>query len=1379
MSIFSAYIPMDRRLALAAGRPLPDRVRGAALFADISGFTALSEKLEHVLGAQRGAEEMTRQLNTIYGALILEVHRYGGSVISFSGDAITCWFDADEGLLATTCAQQMQAILSQYGTFSAAGGKMELVIKIAVVSGAARRFVVGLEQVRLIDALAGRLLDRMAAAGNLAKQGEILLGKEVATALAGRASIGEWRTAATQEQFALLARLTAGAPPAPWPTPPSIPDEITRPWLLPQVYEQLRRGQGHYIAELRPAVSLFLKFSGLDYDGEDDAGEKLSAFIGWVQMEAYRYEGTVLQLTIGDKGSYLHAVFGAPVAHEDDARRAVTVASTLRTGSERFPFLDAIHIGIARGQMRVGAYGSQTRRTYGALGSAVNLAARLMEQAMPTQVLVTESFAAASGEAYEFEPLPPVRLKGLAEEVRPLAVRERRRPLAGTRPPVEHGDMVGREEEKAQLLETLQRLVYKQGSGCVLVEGEAGIGKTRLLADFVQAAQRLGVRCLLGNGDAIEASTPYHAWRPVLRELFAEASEASLVEAVQARLGAIDRGYLRLLPLLNSVLPLDLPDNELTAQLSGEARSDNLHEMLLRLLEEEALAAPVTLLMEDAVWLDSASWALVQLVQRELSPLLLVLASRPFSEQTPAAYAQLRGAPDTQLIALQTLPAVAIEAMLRQRLGVSTLHETFSHLIQEKAEGNPFFSEELAFALRDAGLAEISDDTARLTAATDDLAQLGFPDTIQGVIISRLDRLQPSQQLALKVASIIGRVFAYLLLCEIHPVEEERPRLRRRLRQLDKMDITSLVAVEPSLVYSFKHIITQEVAYGMMTFEQRQQLHQATAERLELEEEQVNYALLAHHWLRAVGAEPTDAPLAEYAIGALDKAGEQAIRDNANQEAAGFLHEAVTLDERVNELAPAHPRHMQEATALHQRRARWHRELSAAKNAMGDQLEATAHLEEAARLLGVPFPESRWQWTTRSLSEISRQALRRLLGWGIKRHEPKDREEKLLEVARTYGARGTLYAVTNDFPRALYMLLAGFNQAELAGPSRELALAYADMGNVAGAIPLHRLALQYVDMAEETARTLDEDRTTAVVSARICVHLVTIGQWERAETSLQRALKLSEAVKDRRLWEEAANILNAFYFYRGELRACVKLGKEINASARYRDDTLFELWSTVSQAGGYLRLGEFSAALEMATLALAIFSRSELSDPGNRIQAHAVLSVAHAEMGELEMAQRHARQALEWLQRHPDPVTGRVTAAALTAEAHLTLLSRAGSQLPATFHQDVAKACQMLSRRHRAYPLLKVPAHLFQGLYSYLQGKPAKARRQWQECTALVERFPMRYEAGLAHYYLAREAGESGHLEDQRLHAAKSAALFDEIGAVHLRRQVETLGAGR
>ncbi|MBL8055381.1 MAG: adenylate/guanylate cyclase domain-containing protein, partial [Anaerolineales bacterium] len=410
------YLPTDRRHALAAGTPLPDRVTGAVLFADLSGFTALTEALVQELGPKRGAEELSRQLNAIYSSLIAEVDQRRGSVISFAGDAITCFFAGDAGRQAIACGLALQAALRPFARLQTpAGAVIMLALKVAVTAGPVRRFQVGDPAIQYLDVLAGRTLDRLAALEHVAEKGEVVVGAEVVDQLDAAAGLS--RPVPGGAPAVVVTSPPAEGPAAAWPPlpPAALADHAVRAWLLPGVFERTR--QGHFLAEIRPAVMLFLQFGGIHYDDDEAAWSKLDQFVRWAQSVLDRYGGVLLQLTTGDKGSSFYGAFGAPIAHDDDAARAAAAALELRALPEGLSFLPSVKIGLSQGRIWAGPYGGPTRRTYGVLGDEVNVAARLMAAAQPGQALVSERLARSLSAVFELQSVGALELKGKREPV--------------------------------------------------------------------------------------------------------------------------------------------------------------------------------------------------------------------------------------------------------------------------------------------------------------------------------------------------------------------------------------------------------------------------------------------------------------------------------------------------------------------------------------------------------------------------------------------------------------------------------------------------------------------------------------------------------------------------------------------------------------------------------------------------------------------------------------------------------------------------------------------------------------------------------------------------------------------------------------------------
>jgi CheY-like chemotaxis protein len=408
----ASFVPIDRRAALASGRELPSSICGTALFADISGFTPLTETLAHELGLQRGAEELTRHVNRVHDRLIDRVHAYGGSAIAFGGDALTCWFDEDEGTRALACAAAMQREMQNFAAVEMPGGGVVAIgLKVALTRGEARRFVVGDPAVQRYDVIAGALLDRLARAEACAHRGEIVATREVA--IEGIASVSEWRGDA-----ALLEVATAPANDARSTRDLVLDDTVAEPFVPPAIRDKVRAGHSAFLSELRPAASLFLRFGGIDYDADADAAEKLDTLTCFVQQEvAAPYGGTLLQLATGDKGSHFHLTFGAPRAHRDDATRAVRAALAWQQARARFEFIRGVAAGIAYGPIRAGAYGNAEQRAYSVMGDAVNLAARLMVEAADGETLCDGEIHRLASEDVRFEALPSIALKGKASPV--------------------------------------------------------------------------------------------------------------------------------------------------------------------------------------------------------------------------------------------------------------------------------------------------------------------------------------------------------------------------------------------------------------------------------------------------------------------------------------------------------------------------------------------------------------------------------------------------------------------------------------------------------------------------------------------------------------------------------------------------------------------------------------------------------------------------------------------------------------------------------------------------------------------------------------------------------------------------------------------------
>jgi class 3 adenylate cyclase/tetratricopeptide (TPR) repeat protein len=855
----SSYVP-----ALVAGRlannPTPvarhdeAHFSAAVLHADIAGFTPLTERLSQ--DGPEGIDRLSSQLNAFFGELIELVSAHGGDIVKFAGDSLVAIWPSEENpgalldlteigdqvgggeyllhpsslgskaLRAAQCACAIQSRLHENRQAQAE----QLTLEIGLSAGAVMTTHLGGKYGRWEFLLAGKPVGEAARAEAAAAPGQVMMSKTfwslVQAACSGSPS---------ESEFMLLHSVDQPIAAEPLKRDPLGPksESSLRAYIPGPIMSRIAAGQSDWLAEHRRVSLIFTNLPDLGYDSPI---EDIQRAVHMLQEALYSYEGTVSKIALDHTGLIFVAALGLhPLAHEDDPVLAGLAAIEMRDRIR--PLNLRCSIGVSTGSIFCGSIGNDKRRDYTLIGDAVNLGARIMKAvgsspySIEQDIYVDDSTFEQSEHRIEFEDLPMLSLEGREEQAsvfRPL----RERQIDSRR--VSSAELFGRADERSLLADALQKLLRGQDS-FVLIEGEAGIGKSKLVRDLIRQAQSLEVGVLIGAGDAVERQTAYRAWRDPLQQIFGiEASDTSQTqtEKVKTYLSKHEE-WLRMSPLLKDLLLIDIPENSWTSQMHGTIRADNTRDFLLRLILDSATSSPLVLILEDTHWMDTASWSLTQAVANQLSPLMLVVISRPYSEAPPEAY--LRYARRTSLthIQLDALGETETIELVQNRLGANQVPDEVIQLILEKGEGNPFFSEELTYALRDAGFIRVADGICEL-APDVSLDQVSLPDTVQGVVTSRIDRLEPAQQMLLKIASVIGKLFNRKLLQEVYPIAEDKPHLQDHLAALKALDLAERDDRATESIYSFKHAITQEVAYNLMTYGQRQEMHLAVAKWYEV-----------------------------------------------------------------------------------------------------------------------------------------------------------------------------------------------------------------------------------------------------------------------------------------------------------------------------------------------------------------------------------------------------------------------------------------------------------------------------------------------------------------------------------------------------------------
>jgi class 3 adenylate cyclase/tetratricopeptide (TPR) repeat protein len=635
--------------------------------------------------------------------------------------------------------------------------------------------------------------------------------------------------------------------------------------------EKILTSRSAFEGERKQVTVLFVDVSGFTalserLDPEEVHGLMSRAF-ELMLAEVHRYEGTVNQFL----GDGIMALFGAPIAHEDHARRTVHAALGIRKVLEEYQdelrsrrgIAFQVRQGLNTGMVVVGSIGNDLRMDYTAVGDTTNVAARLQTAAAPGRILLSEATQRLVGGYFYTRSLEELVVKGKAGPVRAWDVISARVARGRLDVEAERGltPFVGRDQELELLFQCFEKTKASHGQ-VVFVAGEPGIGKSRLLLEF---RRRLGDEAtwLEGRSVSFGRSMAFHPLVDLLRRNFhieegdAEATIGTKLERAVLRLGEDLR---LLLPYLRHLLSVD-PGDPTVSTMDPEERRGEIFDALRRLTVRASEVRPQVQVFEDAHWMDQATaeYLLFTADSIPASRVLRILTYRtgyihPFGERTYHTR-----------ISLNTLSTEHSIEMAQAMLAAERLPEELKSLIFRKAEGNPFFVEEVIKSLQEVGALRRDERSYVLAKRLDEIL---VPDTIHDVIMARIDRLKEEPKRTLQLASVIGRDFTRRLLDRL---AENLTRIEEILQELKGIEFIYEKSLFPEPAYMFRHSLTQEVAYSSLLVQRRKELHRRIG--LAIEELYANrlpeqYEVLAYHF--AKGEEWHKA--LEYLLKAADKA---------------------------------------------------------------------------------------------------------------------------------------------------------------------------------------------------------------------------------------------------------------------------------------------------------------------------------------------------------------------------------------------------------------------------------------------------------------------------------------------------------------------------
>lgn len=1149
---------------------LNGKFKAIGLFLDLSGFTRLTEALmQH---QKQGAEALTHGLNTTFTPLIEQIYAANGFVSSFAGDAITALFPLEQpnaAALALRAAADIQARFAKPQQYPTPWGSFELTARGGLGIGEVEWGILSTaNQTHAAYYFRSQAIETAMLAEQLACKGQIVLDKAILRHLQPAPSIKPFPDA---PGYALL----QGTPSAPIQVfqPAPIAIEHLRPFIPMPVFEFANRNIG---GEFRLILPVFISFQT-----SDDA---LPSFVDHLLQSAAEYGGYFNKLDFGDKGGMALILFGAPIAHEDDAQRAAGFLFDLRQRCN--PAQVTWRAGLTRGMAYTGLIGCSLRNEYSAIGDTVNLSARLMQQASSGQILLDSQAARSLATSHKLVSAGTQTIKGkrAPQPIYTLNARHNQ-PLTS----LFAGQWVGRTQE----MQTLQRFLsptltathQPRFAGLLTLCGEPGIGKSRLLHEL---------------HTQLQAQSHHHLWLtapcdPVLQRAFSPfvyllqhyfsqsetASEndnkARFLQKMQALRTWLQQTPTPQLPttirtallreleradsFLGALLNLHWPAS-LYEQLQPRFRFENTLYAFKALLQVESLRQPVIVVLEDAQWLDSASLQLLQAIVRppHLFPYAILSACRPQDDGHLPEFSLEEEIPQ-ETIWLSTLNADQTRQMAISLLGTPIGPGLYAHLL-EKTSGNPFLIEQILLDLRERSGLQTKDGNTELNPVT----LPDIPVNLNAILVARLDRLSAEVKHIVQTAVVLGREFEIAILSHML---NDNPLTLTLVTEAEQQAIWT---VFQQIHCIFKHALLRDAAYQMQFHGRLRALHTLALQAIETlyaDRLEAHYEELAYH---AQQAQQTDKQCLYNAI-----AGKAAQIAYQNDNALTYYTRLLPLLKTPQEITPYLLRiaEIQERIGNSSASAKsYHRAIRLAR-----QTNELALLAEGQMKLG----HLHYQ---RGQFDLARRWLKRArISWETLQH-PTGTCQTLSYISSTYIRQGR-------YPLAEKIAKQALNLAEQTQNHSAAALALKNLGVIAFYQTRYDIAKEYYQQSLAFYRETDDKPGISAVLNNLGIILGEEGRVAESKALCEESLALDRQIGDKWGIGIALNNLGQGAEQMGEIETARLCYEESAAVCQEIGDQIGEAYATSNLAGIAMLNNDLPLAHTLYSASFRIFHRSD------------------------------------------------------------------------------------------------------------------------------------------------------------------------------------------
>jgi len=1170
--------------------------RAVGMFADMSGFSAMTDEL--MTHGQHGAEVLAVVLRKAFGPMIQSVYEQGGFVATQAGDAFTALFPItgephETALQALTAAIEIQKHIQSQSRPVTPYGEFPIAVKVGLTIGEVQwGILASQDEQQAVCYFKGSAIDESAAAEHFAQREQVILAPaffEVVEKLV--------RVEKVETHYRLVEFI--GKPTRPQSIElPAFDLELASRFFPKDLFTQ------RFVGEFRQVIGLFI---GLPQVAEETELQSVMQIVFELQL---RYGG-LLKLYFGDKGPHILVIWGAPLAYENDVERALSFILDLQMRTQT-----TLHAGFTYRIAHAGCIGSALSEEYATFGRGVNLAARFMTSTPAGEIWVDEFIAKRARANFDFEFVEARNFKGFAQPQKVYTVLGRK----PTREMDYSGELIGREAEISQIEAFVGPIFEGQFAGLLLVFGEPGLGKSRLVYEFLNRLPAERAAWFLAQADQLlhESLNPFRYW---LRHYFGISDQAGearnkrsfaakLDELISTAVSELAESLERTRTCLGALLGLRWPGS-FYEQLDAEARFQNTLIGLTALLQAESLRQPVILIIEDLHWLDDDSASYLPRLLRALTanekvqyPVALIATSRYEGLKLP-----LENLPRRQ-IDLTHLNRASLASLAHFQLG-GPASEKLLDLIEARAEGNPFFAEQIVRYAREENLLTEQSGVWSFTQAGD-LPTL--PADVNAILIARLDQLVQEVKETVQTAAVLGREFEIRVLARL--LEAQEIQFEDLSGAVGAAEQEAIWAALSDIRYIFRHALMWDAAYHMQLHARRQALHAVVVEALEslyAQDLSGHYSELAYHAERA--------RLDEKARAYLHKAADLARDAFQNSQADDYYTRALQLtpaDDLIGQYDLLLARlEIFKPQGRHEERQRDLQVLQELANTLNEperMLKVTYEQAEAVFERGEAQQAASLcqQGIEMALAAQNTQAaiaLYTLLGNCMERlsqfESARENIEKGLQLARSSGnltmeskllnaygmahtLQGNLLQASADFQHSLAL-------AHQIGDLRLQARALTNLGMATTQLGDYSRSLEYYEQALVLARQIGARNGEAVILGNLGFLAANLGDYPHARSYTEASLRTAREV-GLQYYETMALInLSAQLGALDEIEPAIRYAQEALKLAQQIGDQTSQTWAHTYLGHHLLTQGRYRDATE--AYQIAVQSWRELNQP--------------------------------------------------------------------------------------------------------------------------------------------------------------------------------------